>query len=50
MAADIGTLQMFPFVTNSESFFRDIVYTGRYFDAKEALNCGFVSKVVKDHD
>ena len=33
MAADIGTLQMFPVITSYSSFFKDIVYTGRNFGA-----------------
>lgn len=48
MAADIGTLQIFPNIIGNQSFFRQVVYTGRFFDSKEALQFGFVSSVLKD--
>lgn len=50
MAADIGTMQIFPFITSNSSLFKQFAYTGRYFDAKQAQQAGFVSKIVKDKD
>ncbi|OCF33453.1 delta(3,5)-Delta(2,4)-dienoyl-CoA isomerase [Kwoniella heveanensis BCC8398] len=46
LAADIGTLQRFPKIVGNESLARELALTGRKFDAKEALDIGFVSKVV----
>lgn len=45
MAADIGTLQQLPRVVSSQSWVREIVYTGRFFGADEALRHGLVSYV-----
>ncbi|KAJ3315321.1 putative enoyl CoA hydratase [Boothiomyces sp. JEL0838] len=42
LAADLGTLQRLPKVIN------DICFTGRFFDAKEALNFGLVSRIYED--
>lgn len=45
MAADIGSLQQLPRIVGNQSWVRDIVYTGRIFNADEALKQGFVSEV-----
>lgn len=46
LAADIGTLQRFPKIVRSESVARELALTARNFSAQEALDIGFVSKVV----
>lgn len=33
MAADIGTLQRTPLKCGNDSLFRELVYTGRFFDS-----------------
>lgn len=48
MAADIGTLQLFPKSMGNQSVFKELAYTGRYMKAEEALQIGFVSKIVED--
>lgn len=48
MAADLGTLQFMPQIIGNESFFRELVYTGRVFMAEEALKHGLVNKVFKN--
>ncbi|KAL7746959.1 hypothetical protein RI367_007671 [Sorochytrium milnesiophthora] len=45
MAADLGTLQRLPKVVGNQSLVRDWCFSGRYFDAKEALTAGLVSRV-----
>lgn len=45
MCADLGTIQRFQKIIGSDSFFRELVYTGRFFAADEALRQGFVSSV-----
>ena len=45
ICADLGTMQRFSKVTGSESWTRELAYTGRFFDAKEALAHGYVSQV-----
>ena len=47
IAADLGTLQFMPHVLGNQSFYREVVYTGKMFGAEEALKHGFVSKVFK---
>jgi len=46
LAADIGTLARFPKITGNESLARELALTARMFDAKEASQIGFLSKVV----
>lgn len=48
MAADLGTLQLFPKLVGNISTFKELAYTGRYMKAEEALQVGFVSKVLED--
>lgn len=48
ICADIGTTQRIPLICGNDSLFRELSYTGRFFDASEALRLGLVSKVVKD--
>lgn len=50
MAADVGTLQRLPKVIGSTSVARDLCFTGRKFDSKEALSIGLVSKVYPDKE
>ncbi|GAA98771.1 uncharacterized protein L969DRAFT_50896 [Mixia osmundae IAM 14324] len=47
LAADIGSLQRFPLKVANDSWTRELVYTGRNFDAAEAHQHGFVSNVVQ---
>jgi len=46
LAADVGTLQRFPKITGNDSWVRELAYTARKFDAKEALTYGLVNKVL----
>ncbi|KAG0051195.1 putative enoyl CoA hydratase [Gryganskiella cystojenkinii] len=48
LAADVGTLQRLPKVVGNISWVRELCLTGRNFDAKEALEYGFISKLVED--
>ena len=43
LATDIGSLQFFPKYTGSSSAFKELIFTGRNFDAKEAKRVGYVS-------
>lgn len=45
LAADVGALQRLPKVIGNQSLARELCYTGRNFDSKEALSCGLVSRV-----
>ncbi|KAF9914724.1 hypothetical protein BX616_007694 [Lobosporangium transversale] len=45
LAADVGTLQRLPKVVGNNSWVRELCLTGRNFDAKEALEYGFISKL-----
>lgn len=47
MAADVGGLQRFPKILGSHSLVRELAFSGRRFDAKEAFQHGFVSRVLK---
>jgi Delta3,5-Delta2,4-dienoyl-CoA isomerase len=46
LAADVGTLQRLPKIVSSDSWVRDVCFTGRSFNANEAASVGFVSRVV----
>ena len=46
IAADIGTLARFPKIVGNSSAARELALTGRDFGPEEALQIGFVSKVV----
>lgn len=48
IAADLGTLKLFPNRVGNHSTFKELAYTGRYMKSEEALQIGFVSKVVED--
>jgi enoyl-CoA hydratase/carnithine racemase len=50
MAADLGTLQIFPNIIGNESTFRELSYTGRWMDAQEAKSIGLVSKVFETRE
>eukprot|EP00300_Choanocystis_sp_HF-7_P008246 c15803_g1_i1.p1 GENE.c15803_g1_i1~~c15803_g1_i1.p1 ORF type:complete len:282 (+),score=59.58 c15803_g1_i1:33-878(+) len=50
MAADIGTLQRFPKIVANQSLVRELAYTGRWFDASEALQMGFVSQILESKE
>ncbi|KIJ26565.1 hypothetical protein M422DRAFT_38149 [Sphaerobolus stellatus SS14] len=47
LAADIGTLARIPKITGNQSAIRELALTTRNFGAEEALQWGFVSKVLK---
>ena len=44
-AADIGTLQRLPRIVGNEGLVRELAYTARKMEAREALAVGLVSKV-----
>jgi enoyl-CoA hydratase/carnithine racemase len=48
MAADLGTLQLFPQRVGNQSTFKELAFTGRYMKAAEALQIGFVSRILED--
>ncbi|KAG0020303.1 putative enoyl CoA hydratase [Entomortierella chlamydospora] len=48
LAADVGTLQRLPKVVGNISWVRELCFTGRNFDANEALEYGFISKLFPD--
>jgi len=50
LAADCGTLQRFPRVVGNDSWTRELAFSGRFFNAKETLERGFVSYVVEDRE
>ena len=43
--SDIGAIQRFPKVVGNDSWAREMIYTGRFFDAEEACKNGLVSAV-----
>jgi Delta3,5-Delta2,4-dienoyl-CoA isomerase len=47
LAADVGTLARLPKITGNESKIRELAYTARDFDAREAEKLGFLSNVVE---
>lgn len=50
MAADIGTLQRLPKIVGSLGWVKDVCFTGRNFDANEALAQGFVQQAFETKD
>uniref|UniRef100_A0A914DQG0 Delta(3,5)-Delta(2,4)-dienoyl-CoA isomerase, mitochondrial n=1 Tax=Acrobeloides nanus TaxID=290746 RepID=A0A914DQG0_9BILA len=50
LAADTGTLNRLPKIGLSDSWVRELSYTGRLFGAKEALEHGLVSKVFDNQE
>ncbi|KAL0859789.1 hypothetical protein ABMA27_010142 [Loxostege sticticalis] len=50
LAADVGVLQRLPKVVGNTSIARELCFTARKFDAKEALQIGLVSKVLPDKE
>lgn len=50
MAPDIGTLQRLPRIVRSGSWVRDVCFSGRMFNAREAEKEGLVSAVYPDKD
>ena len=49
MTADLGTLQRLPRVV-PDGLARELAYTGRRMEAREAKECGFVNAVFSDQD
>ena len=49
MAADLGTLQVFPNIIGNDSTYRELAYTGRWMEAEQAKNLGLVSKIFDDN-
>eukprot|EP00039_Didymoeca_costata_P000981 m.48622 g.48622 ORF g.48622 m.48622 type:complete len:277 (-) comp10574_c0_seq3:843-1673(-) len=47
LAADVGTLQRLPKVIGSDSLARELAFTARTMGAKEALECGLISKLLE---
>ncbi len=45
MAADVGALQRLPKIIKSQSLVRELCFTARKFDCKEAYESGVVSRV-----
>lgn len=45
LAADVGALQRCSKIIGNQSLVRELCFTGRNFSGKEALACGFVSRV-----
>lgn len=50
MAADVGTLQRFPKIVGSDSLVRELVYTARKYPAAEALESGFISRMLDNEE
>ncbi|XP_047541053.1 delta(3,5)-Delta(2,4)-dienoyl-CoA isomerase, mitochondrial [Vanessa atalanta] len=50
LAADVGSLQRLPKVIGNTSTVRELCFTARRLEAKEALELGLVSKVFPDKD
>ena len=45
LAADVGTLQLFPKIVGNDSRARELCFTGDIFGAQDALQIGFVSRI-----
>mmetsp|Transcript_41455 Transcript_41455/g.82004 ORF Transcript_41455/g.82004 Transcript_41455/m.82004 type:complete len:289 (-) Transcript_41455:11-877(-) len=50
LAADVGGLQRFPKVVGNQSLVRELALSGRRLGAEEALQHGFVSRVLEDKE
>lgn len=50
LAADIGSLQRVPGIVGSQSWVKELALTARRFDSAEALQHGFLSRVVQGHE
>lgn len=48
MVADVGTLQRLPKLVGSQSWVRELAYSGRSFSADEALQRGLLGRVFAD--
>jgi len=48
LAADLGTLQRFPKIIGNDSMARELALSARNFDAQEALQIGFISKIFEN--
>ncbi|CAH1642537.1 unnamed protein product [Spodoptera littoralis] len=50
LAPDVGTLQRLPKIVGNASVARELCFTGRNFDAKEAKEIGLVSEIFPDKE
>jgi Delta3,5-Delta2,4-dienoyl-CoA isomerase len=50
MAADMGTLQRLPRAIGNQSLVNELSFTSRKVDAKEAKDCGIVSRVFENKE
>ena len=50
MCADLGSLQRLPLIGVNDSFLREMAYTGRNINSKEALEFGLVSKIFENRE
>ncbi|XP_026481923.1 delta(3,5)-Delta(2,4)-dienoyl-CoA isomerase, mitochondrial-like [Ctenocephalides felis] len=50
MAADVGTLQRLPKVIGNNNLVRELCFTGRKFQSKEAFECGLIGKVLENKE
>ena len=50
LAADVGTLQRMPKIVGNEGLVRELAYTARHFSAQEALQFGFVTRVLDSRE
>ncbi|KAJ6640134.1 Delta(3,5)-Delta(2,4)-dienoyl-CoA isomerase, mitochondrial [Pseudolycoriella hygida] len=50
LAADVGALQRLPKIIKNQSLVRELCFTARKFDSKEAYDNGVVSRVFKTKD
>lgn len=50
IAADVGSLQLMPRLASNQSLLHELIYTGRYMTTTEALELGFVSRILETKD
>ena len=50
IVADVGTLSRIPKLIGNHSLLRELIYTGRSFKSKEAMELGLVSRIFDDRD